>query len=311
MSAYEKNLDKLVRQINKIIKNESEMEQILNQTLNLIKDSDIKLYKYLFLEKHSSNASGGCEVTLDVEKLSFDKIFFNSFDNLNDPFENIQLKRLEASQSEKFRTSPKLYFNDPISNILQQFPKKREGIDALNAMLSLSCFTTNHPRSKKSMLMWSHYARSHKGVCYEYDIKDIIQLEEIKKKYVYLLPVKYISTTSYDKLVQLHSSIFTRNQSQIMSKSYDDPDIIAKISKEYIRDFMLSILEKYSDSWKYENEWRLVHARNNKALTGIKPINIYAGAKMSSADYAAINKRCLSELGKQTIKVNIEDFMNE
>jgi hypothetical protein len=74
---------------------------------------------------------------------------------------------------------------------------------------------------------------------------------------------------------------------------------------------MLSIFEKYSDSWKYENEWRLVHARNNQFLTGIKPINIYAGAKMSSADYVVINKKCLSEIAKQVIKVNVEDFINE
>ena len=311
MSTNDKNLDKLVRQINKIIKDKSEMEQILNDTLNLITKSDIRLYKYLFLEKHSSSATGECEVTLDVEKLSFDKIFFNSFDNLNDPFENLQLKRLEASQSEKFRESPKFYFHDPISNTLQQFPKKREAIDALNAKLSLSCFTTNHPKSKKSMLMWSHYARSHKGICFEYDIKDIIKQEEIKNKYVYLLPVKYISTINYDKLVQLHNRIFTSNQSLIMSRSYNDSGIIEKISKEYIRDFMLSILEKYSDAWKYENEWRLVHARNSQALVGIKPINVYAGAKMSSADYVAINNKSLSELGKQTIKVNIEDFIKE
>lgn len=131
------------------------------------------------MEKHSFNTSGECEVTLDIKNLSFEKIFFNSFDNLNDPFKNIQLKRLEASQDKKFKAAPKFYFYDSISNILQQFPKKREAIDALNAKLSLSCFTTNHPKSKKSMLMWSHYAKSHKGICYEYDIKDIVDQEAI------------------------------------------------------------------------------------------------------------------------------------
>ncbi|MBX9599064.1 MAG: hypothetical protein K2X04_10900 [Burkholderiales bacterium] len=95
------------------------MKQILEKTLSLIETSNIKLYKYLFLEKHSFNISGECEVTLDIENLSFEKIFFNSFDNLNDPFENIQLKRLEASQDEKFKATPKFYFHEPISNILQ------------------------------------------------------------------------------------------------------------------------------------------------------------------------------------------------
>ena len=58
MNAYEKNLDKLIKQINKVIKNESEMKQILEKTLSLIETSNIKLYKYLFLEKHSFNTSG-------------------------------------------------------------------------------------------------------------------------------------------------------------------------------------------------------------------------------------------------------------
>jgi hypothetical protein len=32
---------------------------------------------------------------------------------------------------------------------------------------------------------------------------------------------------------------------------------------------------------------------------------------MSSADYVVINKKCLSEIAKQVIKVNVEDFINE
>lgn len=308
MNNYERYLVKIVNQINRVIKQHTSVSDILQKSRAIIECSNIKLYKYFFLEKHNIISSHECKITLDIEKLSFTQIFFNSFDNLNDPLENIKLKRLENSQESKFKASPKFLFHDHTSSQIQQFPRQGSAIKNLNAKLSVSCFTTNPPKSKKSMLMWSHYANSHKGICYEYDIKDIINLDSVRANIIYLLPVKYISKTNYDELVKLHDKCFAENKDKSRNKNHNhlNENIV---SDQYIKYFMLSILEKYTDSWKYENEWRLVHARNQSVLEGIKPINIYVGAK--STDYVGINKKCLSEIGKQAIQVNIDDFIND
>lgn len=311
MNAYEKNLDKLSKTILKIINKEKCFEGILAKTKAILQVSNIKLYKYFYLEKFSVNESRGVTVSLDVDNLKFDTIFFNSFDNMNDPLENIQLKELEEVQSKNFNETQKIYLPNPSTGTIEPFPSKRPGVNVFNRNISLSCFSTNNPKSKESMLMWSHYAKNHQGLCYEYKVQDLISHDDLCKNIAYLLPVKYVSQINPDKLVNLHREIFEKYHDEIMN-SYSNPGFLDKITKEhYITPFLLSIIEKYSDSWKYENEWRLVHKNKGAKLEDIHPTNIYAGAKMPSADFAKINQRCMVELGKPLIKANINDFLKE
>ena len=81
---------------------------------------------------------------------------------------------------------------------------------------SVCCFT----KSESNILMWSHYAENHKGVCLIYDLKETPEI------WKFLFPVKYRKTFPIPE-----------NMDEIPTKS---------------------LLTK-SPEWAYEKEWRILY----------------------------------------------------
>lgn len=98
----------------------------------------------------------------------------------------------------------------------------------------VSCFT----ESPYSMLMWSHYADNHKGLCIEYEIPPYAEC--YSKLYHNLMPVIY----SDERVPILSQCVRFLQQPRLT------PDILWDIYKYGI--LMKSMI------WKYQNEWRLV-----------------------------------------------------
>lgn len=108
-----------------------------------------------------------------------------------------------------------------------------------------------------SILMWSHYADNHRGICIEYDLTNSIHQK--------LYPVIYT-----------HLPIDCSN--------LEDPDLA----------WLVSILDKY-DIWKYEKEWRIVFDAPREQVRvdfpGIpKPKAIYLGAHFLQ-NWVSVDKR--------------------
>ena len=96
----------------------------------------------------------------------------------------------------------------------------------IKSSLKITCFS----ECNDSLLMWSHYASNHTGVCLEYNFK-ALDISDLRKRLMY--PVLY------------STSIFTGAQ-QILNR-------------DNLSAFLAVVAALHKNScWKYEKEWRLI-----------------------------------------------------
>jgi hypothetical protein len=133
-------------------------------------------------------------------------------------------------------------FDDPTEireRVANFFLQKQSGI-------VMSCFSER----KDSILMWSHYAGKHQGICVEYDFSG--------DDYV----LNFIEPVWYTNQLFSISKAFanrTKNSDQIR---------IAAITKAI--------------DWQYEKEWRVVFPNSSEGHFKVpKPIRIYVGARFN------------------------------
>lgn len=149
-----------------------------------------------------------------------------------------------------------------ISMMRAQFP-------VLAEKSKLDCRIACFSESIDSILMWSHYADSHKGFVLEYDFRPTLK-NPIKN--VLIAPVVYdeerMDVSSYIAWEFLHRiGIHSKN-----------PDMASHIK----------VALHKSLAWEYENEWRLLDysypADTYKAASAIpyRPKAIYYGARMDA-----------------------------
>ena len=121
--------------------------------------------------------------------------------------------------------------------------------------------------SVDNMLMWSHYADSHRGFALEYDFRQTLS-SPIKN--TVLLPVVY-SEDRLDVSAFMMWAFLWVNGTHV-----SNPDTMAHIK----------VALNKSISWAYEKEWRMINALPHnpfdQTATAIeyKPIAIYYGSKM-------------------------------
>lgn len=134
--------------------------------------------------------------------------------------------------------------------------------------------------SYNSLLMWSHYASNHQGICVKYRLGDIV--DELK-----FLPVPVIYSkerASIDKIDLGNDSYFE----QLACKS-----IVESVTSKSLE-------------WQYEKEWRIVRdegacgdrwdsAKKGALLDMIRPTAIYLGCMATQATETKIKEYCKSQ----------------
>lgn len=164
----------------------------------------------------------------------------------------------------------KTKFNDEISKVVNEIKKS----------LLVCCYS----KRNDSILMWSHYAESHKGICIEfnpYDDNDFKEVSYSKKRIKFDMKNITSIVLAYDYLGEK-----VNPKNKIVMKS-----------------IMKSFLTK-SEDWKYEEEVRSIYStndnsgrvtfENNKYLVNPGDIvAIYVGCKMSKE-----NENKVRELAK-------------
>lgn len=135
-------------------------------------------------------------------------------------------------------------FNDIVKTSMQFI--KEQGVYEV----SVSCFSEEND----NMLMWSHYADSHKGFCLEFD-------------------------TNYDPFTKMFPVTYSEDIPEI------DANKIINNSDNNLETIKVNLLHKYID-WEYEKEWRVLHKEKTtsfcyktNALTGV-----YFGTKIDLSD---------------------------
>lgn len=199
----------------------------------------------------------------------------------NDPFDcDKELLTFDSATKERFKESIKKFnsrlLKDQKDKIIdyENLTKERV-IDVYKNLafsnflksFALACFSEKPDNS----LMWSHYTRSHKGICIGFDItKLFISLREIKQNELALIRVKY--TNDFEKVDYF--------------EDYDEA--------------LYHLAKTKSEIWSYEKEVRLMFTnlkldKNNKALLPFDKdaiSEIYFGNKLLEENEQWIKNFC-------------------
>lgn len=257
------NNRKLKDEITELIQNGSNenLEGVINinnpNYLKKIKDLLDKMnissvFKYRSFDKNNLNLRLIKENTLWIS----DRLFFN------DPFE-FDVSKLSDEEMKCIYGDTYRLLNSLDKNKIYEIKEKtnkdiQEIIHKLDNGLGVCSFCEN----KDNMLLWSHYADSHKGFCIEYD------LIELLKKYIFIYPVIYS-----DKKISL-SDIEEANE----------------------KNRLIQFIWK-AKQWEYEREWRaIVQKDSNEDIGSLikspKPKNVYLGCCIEEENEEKIISVC-------------------
>ena len=198
------------------------------------------LYKYQCLEKVKDESGNDRQYT--IENLTNNQFYFQHPREYNDPYDSIlryyKESTVEAS-IDKLINKHGLSRDkaiDIINNNINKGRTKRDG-----DLLRTECYGRDHlplpliccfSENSDNILMWSHYAHHHKGVCLRFKpkLKNGFPYLTINSKEVRLFPMEYDITPPYP--IDFHN----QNEEQI------------QLSK---------LLLTKSLDWKYEDEYRM------------------------------------------------------
>lgn len=221
-----------------------------SRTIDSIKDSKIWL-----AEIASLNDPFECSVQFDNNeclRLFFsDKNFLKGFkEKFGVELSNNEMNEIVNSEEpylvySRICISKNIELNiSPEKQLIIVQKRWAEIVDQTNKNLRICCFS----EFNDSLLMWSHYADEHKGVCIEYDFKEE---DEIRS---FLQPIDY-----RDKIYKINI--------------FEDLTALRQIGASLTK----------CKAWEYEAEWRLtIQRRDNFLPDKISvplPIAIYLGTR--------------------------------
>ena len=143
--------------------------------------------------------------------------------------------------------SPNGMFNDIYEGLPSDDLSKisSQELSLLNDSAYITCFS----EKCDSMLMWSHYADSHRGFCVEYDLNLLQSNSEILK---HIYPVLYHKNRRHVSIQNIISSMQKLN------------DIIYHQEACTINiDHLLTLFTIKGSVWEYEREWRVIYTKKD------------------------------------------------
>ena len=130
----------------------------------------------------------------------------------------------------------------------EAFEKARQSILNLFKDAGICCFSTND----NHILMWSHYAHNHTGICVEYDFSPGSGTTILPRQVRYKRDIPQLSLADF---------------APSASSSTFDTLWLTK-----------------APEWEYENEWRIIMNEGNKNYEAPPIISVAFGAKTSDTD---------------------------
>lgn len=163
-----------------------------------------------------------------IEYLKKPSIKLSTTESFNDPFEESLPNKLAKELAKSISESDMLIYTKPQYQLEQELTKQYKEASKDLGIISLT-------ESHKNLLMWAHYADSHKGVCIGYKKEFLSNSICFKRDAEYndLLPKK----VTYDKI-------------------RFDPIRLNEFNSPY--DIIMQILTTKSDEWMYEKEHRCI-----------------------------------------------------
>jgi hypothetical protein len=264
----------------------------LRMSIDIIdKNIPRKLYKYM---------------PVDVPRLSSIKMNFlhcSSPSNFNDPYDSLMGYDMEEILNNEFTGGwerfVQLIMNKETDlkakeNALKIINSEEDVLNRYNTLRSNNIYVSCFSAVNDSMLMWSHYADSHKGICVEYDLSK----EGMRFVRSWIYPVLYS-----DKVV-------LRREYQNSASSMFDQCVgkIPNVDRELYVLYVLPSLFKYY-MWAYEEEWRFIvnkpiNSKEDYVLCDT-PSAIYLGSKISFESENMVHSIC-QDKGISLYKMHID-----
>ncbi|MDY0339212.1 MAG: DUF2971 domain-containing protein [Acholeplasmataceae bacterium] len=194
------------------------------------------------------------------DQVGIDKLSTSGLNPINPKFDDFKDLIISAGF-----TGDAQKMEDKLNDSINDFNNKIFGF--IDEKFGVASLTTSY----NNPLMWSHYAASHKGICIEYDFKDIIRNKDDVK--IFLDEVIYS-----DQRVTIDSNLMDK---------VDLKDIESKGKIDLFKLFIEGLFNKHK-VWEYETEWRSIvivdEQKNfNRELRLNNISGIYLGNKMNDA----------------------------
>ncbi len=145
-------------------------------------------------------------------------------------------------------------------------------IDFINKNIGIFCLSSE----SKNLLLWAHYANSHRGFCIEFDKEKLIRyINEENRNTLY----------GQKSLLQFEQVIYSKTFPLINPETFSEPD-----------KFTQPLITKSID-WKYEEEFRIIYlkgANRHYEIDDSIISGVYLGLK-ASADTEKHIKQCLEK----------------
>jgi len=239
------------------------------------------------LYKYRSLSGDNFKFTHDI--FMKNELYFPHPDQINDPFDckipfslesitrEMLIKFVKISNLEPLQIKEvKRYIEDsPMSELikdLREAPETHRNV----GILSFS-------QKYLDILMWGHYADSHKGICIAFDYNEL-------------------SSAFRDKQIACGGVNYPPANTCPKWNPFDvDVEAGANIEKVY---FTKSI------DWEYEEEWRVMFLKHGGTLQKIKPnaiVSVYLGCQIAEGDEETVIKWCSQREQKPKVYKMIKD----
>lgn len=156
--------------------------------------------------------------------------------------------------------------NGILNDIYEGLPQIDDSISVrdlqqLKDMAKIACFTEKND----NVLMWSHYADEHKGICVEYDLKRLTEdkFDILKHLYPVLYGKRRIIKKDISSLVESHKDLDRAIADNMVYEGCEALDDI------------LPLFLTKGWAWEYEQEWRIIYTK--KQMYEINDSDLYSG----------------------------------
>lgn len=217
----------------------------------------------------------------DIRNLINDSNEFKLYRYVSPDYFNI--RNIETQQ---IHLSPNGVLNDVYEGLVVDKEKANyQKFQELKELAYMTCLT----ESNDNILMWSHYAKGHTGICIEYDLKTLVN-----DKYQIL---NHIFPVIYDNDIILERNIPKMIESYKSIKTAIDID--EALDNKLFNDIIPLFLIK-SKVWEYEREWRIIYSlkqmydENDETLySGNIPLNCISGIYLGLKIHPEIKRNIL------------------
>lgn len=208
-------------------------------------------------------------IEIDIAKIrnqfKRDEIFYR--------YREISYNNIDVITNGKLYLSLPKSFNDPYDCIIYRNPNYRKNKIFAKVLdkVRIACFS----KDNDSILMWSHYANSHKGICIGYQLTEKFLVE---------------NNVCFDEIIYKNSYEPDKNFKSVFHESF------------FVK----------NDIWEYENEYRLLSFKNKDNFIAAPKINhIIFGLNCSNKSrdivYEALKEK--EDIDYYQVVENPEDYM--